>query len=470
MLLICAIDLIVVITLVVLANRRGLEHALPPFVFFVTLLPEECRIPLPGLFDLYTHRLALIVLAILFFTGKKKGLAGPLPLKNLILLHAGWLLLSTAVSIAFMTSVKQLIAQVIEYYAVYYIFVKSISDVRTIVKIAFAMTAAICVACICGFPEIHNGWSVLSLFPAELRQTYGNSDGLYAELTDRGIRMRSTFPHPILFGGAISMTIPLALYLLTAVKSRFQKGFLYFSLLMMFWCIYKTTSRGPWLATVLSLGLLIVAGKGKLRKQIVALVILVVLALLARPGVADTIWNTYLATMSTETQMGASFEYRPALFRTVNKSLRDQPLRGVLGFGLGSFRQAGLIIELPSLDIETHRWYTCDSAWILFAYESGYVGFLIIAALLFKPVIMTFRSYRKLPKRDRNFSAVCLSCFVSFFFVMVSVAVYGWGQSGFMLWTMIALTVSYSGLKRQEQLRLRRAPAPAVFAGAPSLV
>ena len=347
MLLICTINLIVVITLVVMANRRGLEHALPPFVFFVTLLPEECRIPLPGLFDLYTHRLALIVLAILFFTKKKKGLTGPLPLKNLILLHTGWLLLSTAASIVFMTSVKQLIAQVIEYYAVYYIFVRTISDVRTIVKIAFAMTAAICVACILGFPEIRGGWSVLSLFPAELRQTYGNSDGLYAELTDRGIRMRSTFPHPILFGGAISMTIPLALYLLTTVKSRFQKSFLYFSLIMMFYSIYKATSRGPWLATGLALGLLMLATKGKLRKQIVALGVLAVLALLARPGVADTLWNTYLATMSTDTQMGMSFEYRPVLFRTVNKTLRDEPLRGILGFGLGSFRQEGLVLELP---------------------------------------------------------------------------------------------------------------------------
>ena len=83
-------------------------------------------------------------------------------------------------------------------------------------------------------------------------------------------------------------------------------------------------------------------------------------------------------------------------------------------------------------------------------------GFLIIAALLFKPAIMAFQSYRKLPKPDRYFSAVCLSCFASFFFVMVSVAVYGWGQNGYMLWIV---DCHHGFVYRSEKAGAARPPA-----------
>jgi hypothetical protein len=451
MFLIIAINAIVVITLVRVARRHSVEHALPYFVFFVTLLPEECRIKLPDLFDLYTHRLALFVLAILFFKTKKKRLIRTLPLKNLIVLHIGWILLSTLASIVIMTSVKQLLAQVLEYYLVYYICLKTITDVRTIARIAFAMIVAICVACCLGLLEIYQGWSVLSVFPAELQQTYGTGDPLYTELMDRGIRVRSIFPHPILFGGAISMMIPIALYLVTTTKSRFQKMFLYISLILMFWNLYKTGSRGPWLATCLSLSLLLLAAKPKVRNRVLAAALLAFAILIIRPGVTETIWNNYLATLDPETSMGASFQYRPALLHAVTQSLVENPARALLGFGLGSFREKGLVIVLPR--IETHRWYTCDSSWILFMYETGYVGFLILAALLFRPAIIALQGYWKLPSADRDFSLICFSSFASFFFVMISVAMYGWGQNGYMLWMHIAMTISYVGLKKNEQSR-----------------
>ncbi len=55
--------------------------------------------------------------------------------------------------------------------------------------------------------------------------------------------------------------------------------------------------------------------------------------------------------------------------------------------------------------------------------------------------MIAWRSYRTLPRPDRYFSAVCFYLLTSFFFVMVSVASYGWGQDGYMLWILIALTV-----------------------------
>jgi len=103
-------------------------------------------------------------------------------------------------------------------------------------------------------------------------------------------------------------------------------------------------------------------------------------------------------------------------------------------------------------NVETHVWYTCDSAWLLLAYETGYVGVLLVAALLFKPARMAIQAYRKLPKADGYFCVACVSSLVSFYVVMISVAVYGWGQNGNMLWTLIAITVSYIVLKKRQSV------------------
>ncbi len=444
-----AIDIVVLFTLISVAKRRGLERALPVFAFCLVLIPDDCRIVVPGLFDLYTHRLSLIVLTVLFLTKKNTNTSKILPLKSLLLVHTGWLVLSTLASIVVVTSAKQFVAQVLEYYLIYYIIVKTITNVETISKISFAMVSAIGIACVFGLFESYCQWTILSIFPAELQETYGSGNVLYAELMDRGIRVRSVFPHPILFGGSISMMIPIALYLLTSVGSRFKEVSLYICLVLMFWSIYKTGSRGPWLATAASMTVFFFTANRKVRKQLVKIGALVVVVLLMRPGVKDTIWNTYLATMNTNTQMGMSFAYRPALFNAVTKALNDDPFRALVGFGLGAFRQKGLMLILPN--IEPHLWYTCDSAWLLLAYETGYVGAILIAALLFKPALMALRGYKTLPRKRRYFCISCFSAFFSFFIVMISVASYGWGQNGSMLWVTIATMVSYIGLTKREQ-------------------
>jgi hypothetical protein len=451
--LIITIDLLVIFLLIYLSQKRGFEAALPCFVFFVTLLPEECRVNLAGLFELYTHRLALIVLFILFLASRKKFAIRRIPLRSLIFLHVGWVLISTAVSIVTATSFKIVLAQVAEYYLVYYIFLKSILKVQTIYNILFAMVAAMCVASVFGLFDIYANWSVLTIFPSDLQQTYGTGDPLYAELTGRGVRARSTFPHPILLGAALAMTIPVMLYLLSIFDKGVKKLFLQLSLVLAFWALFKTSSRGPWLATGLSLTPLILVSKKKTRQWLLIAGALAVAVLILRPGVAETIGTMFWATLDPNNPIGESYQYRPALLRTVNQSLSDDPVRALFGFGLGSFREKGLVVEMPG--IETHRWYTCDSSWIQFAYETGYVGCLILATLLLKPLLIAWNSYRRLPKSDAYFCFTCMCCLFACYFCMGSVSAYGWGQNGYMLWILISCTISYS-VQKSRETRLKK--------------
>src|SRR4051794_10384373 len=124
MLLITAINLLLVGTLVIVTARRGFEATLPYAAFFLSVLPQESRIRLSGTFDLYSSRVVLVTLLLLFLIYRRKPKIRQLPLRKLIWSHISWALLSTLFSIVLVTSTKQLIAQVLEYYLLYYMIVR----------------------------------------------------------------------------------------------------------------------------------------------------------------------------------------------------------------------------------------------------------------------------------------------------------------------------------------------------------
>src|SRR5271165_2562357 len=114
--LVVVFNCVVLATLIRVARRRGLEEALPYFAFFVILAPEETKFRLGGLFDLSTQRLALIALCALYLTSRKNTKPGPLPLKRLIVLSLVWLAIASGASLLVTTSLKQVVAQAVEYY------------------------------------------------------------------------------------------------------------------------------------------------------------------------------------------------------------------------------------------------------------------------------------------------------------------------------------------------------------------
>lgn len=91
--LIYLIDVFAVATLFAIGMRRGVEKALPFAAFVLVLVPRDAAIPLPGLFDLTTQRLVLMVLTLMYVVlpAKKSGSSRfALPLAWLIVLHLIW--------------------------------------------------------------------------------------------------------------------------------------------------------------------------------------------------------------------------------------------------------------------------------------------------------------------------------------------------------------------------------------------
>jgi hypothetical protein len=447
MILILCMQFVIVLSLVV-ASRRSLENALPVFCFFLVLMPLEARLVIPGLFDLNTMRVSLLTLLILYlYHGRASSDDSPLPLKSLILLHVIWAVCSTIYSLSVATSAKQLISQVVEYYLLYFLFVRTITRVSTIYNIVFAMVMAMGICSIFGVVEVYARWSILRIFPQNLWITYnGGVDPLYIEW-GRGLRIRSTFPHPILFGDALAMSIPLALYLLSIWERRRDRILLWTCLVLMFWAIYKTSSRGPWIATALCATLLFIMVRNKVRTYLLVIALMVTAVLVARPGVWATIAGLYQSSTDASSPVGSSYLYRDALDNAVTNAVRKEPGRALLGYGLGTFRELGLEINFLNT---VQRWYTCDDNWAVFLYETGYVGLLLIAALLFAALWIAFRTYWQLPPPESYFSAVIFISLTGFYFLLLSVAGYSWGQQGYMAWILISIAVSYSHIALQD--------------------
>jgi hypothetical protein len=445
MLIVAIIDLLAVAILWRVAVHRGFEQVLPIAAFLLVLVPNESQIKLPGLFDLTTQRLIVVVLLVLYLAiGRVHKPAGEssLPLRYLLVLQLVWLLLSAANSVVFTISIKTVLSQLLDFYVVYYIFAKSITRVGTVNKVLYGFVLSVLVCSILGAVEAYSGWSVLAWFPP----TVGRFDGIGA-LTDRGIRARATFAHPILYGGALAMAIPMALYLLTGAKTAARKVLLWSAVMLMFLNIYKTGSRGPWIALMSSLAILALLSRSKVRKYLVSIALLIVTVLVARPGVWESISNLYLLTLNSNSAQGESYEYRYDLYRTAWQELSRDPGRALWGYGPESFYYLGLKGQFEGHLVP---YESCDSSVVALLIETGYVGFLIAAAFLLMAAWRAFQSFLQMPPRYRP---LCLMLFVNmtaFYFLMTNVAIFGWGQQSYMLWVIMGIAVILPRLVKAE--------------------
>lgn len=434
------------------AGRQRVEESLPLFCFFLMLMPLEAKLVIPGLFDLNIMRVSLMTLTALYFMKPKPRQGSKLPLATLMLLHVSWAVLSTAYSLSFATSVKQVLSQVVEFYLMYFILLRAITKIEIVHKMLYAMMLAMGICCVFSLLEVFASWSVLRIFPASNWITYnGGLDPLYSEL-GRGLRVRATFPHPILFGDALAISIVLCLYLLGYWAKGHQRTSLWLILFLMVWALYKTQSRGPWLATIFCCAMMFIMLNRHIRKYLFTAFALTLIVLIARPGVWQSIDALYEASTDPNQPVGTSYLYRHALMDSIVNTVQKDPVRILLGYGLGTFRELGLEVNFLG---ETKRWYTCDNNWAAFLYETGYVGLFLIFILLCAPLLLALRNYRRLGSPEGPLSGVLFIVIAGFYFLMLSVAAYSWGQQGYMNWILIAISMSLPHIKA-KRLQLSR--------------
>jgi O-antigen ligase len=454
MTLVILIDFVVLVGLVYLTVNKGLESALPFFVFVTILLPGESEIQLPGLFGLTAQRFAVMVLILLYLIFGRRGPVeqqrASTPLKVLLILNLLWNIVSAVNSIDPVMSAKQLISVIVEYYLVYYIFYRTITKPETIEKLVKSMVASMAVTVTFGSIESYTGWSVISWFP---RIGYR----FMLENEDISYRTHSTFPHAILYGGALAMTMPLILYLIATAQSKTRKLVLWMICFAMFLCLYKTQSRGPWLAAIFGFAFVFLLTHKKVRKYMLATALLSAAVLIIRPGVYETIAESYAVTFMPEHPKGSSYEYRYALLDVAKTALTKGTDRMLWGYGQESFYY--LHLTGPFLGKPDHKFESCDSTWIQSMVETGYVGFAIFAMMLGAAAWFTMRNVRRLPRPAKFLCWIFFVSLLQYYFLMMSVAIYSWGQNGYMLWFIIAMAMAYPKVMGEATTTAARAGA-----------
>lgn len=454
MFLILAIDLFLIGYLFVLASNKGVEAALPFATFALVLLPSSAIIPL-GALTLSPQRIIVVLLLGLYVAyGRKTHAINQPVMMALIALNIVWSIVSATGSIVPGMSFKKLFSLILEYYSLYYVYGRTISSLASMRKILMGMVAAVFVACVFGFIETYWEWTVMSLFPS-VEHMFGVGNGLAVD-ADRGARVTSTFDHPILFGAAIATGIITALYLLPTLESREKgkKAFLWLSLMLMFLNIYKTVSRGPWLAVMGGFVLLLLFGRRRTRAPLVAIVTLTVLVLVVRPGIRDTILGLYYNSLDPNTVVYASYQYRYALKDAAVAALSHDFRRALCGFGMESFYTLHLTGDFGG---EQHVFLSCDSVWVGTMVETGYVGLLLLVSMLLWPWLASIKAFFAMRGDYRDLCLYLIANFLMFYFMMTSVAMYSWGQNGFMLWILITMAL----VVRRVQKREARTPVAA---------
>jgi len=436
------------------AGTRGTAKALPLFTCLVLLMPIRASINIGSLFDLNMQRLFVLLLVVIYARNREspKDEEGQdlrwfdIPFVKLMLVNFAAMSVSTIFSVNWVVSLKNLLMHATEYFLIYVIFCETIATTEDVEGVINALYAAAVVLALFAVVESYTDWNPVNYLPKEgLR--FSREDWIDIDI-DRGFRPKSVFPASHLLGAAMVLGMTFTSYILSREDVPEGKATLaWVLLLVMGLCLYKTTTRGPWLAIVISFGFLLFTSSPRIKRTVVIFGVLTGLLLLVRSGVYQSIEFIVRASFDTNTSIGSSYEYRYALVDMARDALRQDLLRTVFGYGPETFFYLNLKREFLGME---YTFQSCDSSWIQSAIETGLLGVSILAILLGGIFLYQGYNLRNLSGKLKDMMA-CIAAFnLSFLFLMSNVAIYGWVQFGHIYWILAALSVAIVRIQKNS--------------------
>ena len=418
--------LAILIPLWVLLRRdfvKGLAFAIFIWVSMTTFL----RIQLPGSLPALTiHRLMLIEVAVAWLTRNSLTSVRSIPLLGCFVFWFLANLVSLAgTQIDFSTSLKTFLDFVLEVFIFYLVASTTLKTREDAVRVLRAAWLGLLVVAVFAAVEKYTGFNPVDRFFPGYRG-------------EGGARMiLSTYQHRILLGTAMAMGVPLSFVLRHEYENvRKKLKFFWPALGLLFAASYYAQSRGPWLGLALALGIMFALGGRGLRKTLALIGLLVVLVLLARPGVVGTLTHYVQDTVETDSFKGGTALYRLELWRVAYHEISKSPWRFLFGYG----PSAGKEIQLEWKLSYRNTLYVIDSWDNQFAYtlfQFGFVGLAATLLLYLKGIAIFFRTWRESWYPDRNVLGCLLATAVVLIWMMTNVLIFA-KQIDYLFWTVIA--------------------------------
>jgi O-antigen ligase len=208
-------------------------------------------------------------------------------------------------------------------------------------------------------------------------------------------------------------------------------------------CCYFSMSRGPWLAAVVVGITLVLFGTKLIRKNLGIIMVLVVVVLVARPGVLNTFTGKAEQTVDTDSQKGGTARYRMELWVIAWDQVKESPLKMLFGYGLGAGREIQLDWNL-SYRGKSYVIDSWDNHFAYALYQSGLLGLAAVMSLHCGAGLVLLKMWRRTTDPERTILACCMGSVVAMVFMMTNVLIFA-KQLNFAFWSVFAAGVAIAG-------------------------
>lgn len=418
---------------------KGLAFAIFFWVSMTTLL----RIEPPGLFPALTiHRLMLVLVAAVWLTRNRLSTMRSIPFFGCFVF---WFLVNlvslAGTQIDLVTSLKRFLDFVLEVFVFYVVASTSLKSREDAMRVLRAAWLGLVAVALLAVLERHTGFNPVDRFIPGY---------------ERGVSERvvlSTYQHRILLGTAMAMGVPLSFVVLELYREEDKRlRFFWVALCLLLSASYYGQSRGPWLGLILACGIMFAMGSKRVRKELVVIGIIGALALVARPGVVDTLTHFAEDTVDKTSFKGGTAQYRMELWRVAYHEVSKSPWLFLFGYGPGAGSEIQLEWELSYRG----KLFVIDSWDNQFAYalfQSGFVGLAATLLLYLKALGLFFQVWRRSWSPSRGVLGCLLATGAVLVWMMTNVLIFA-KQIDYLFWTVIAAGLvvarTYDSLQKQS--------------------
>ena len=426
------------------------RKALIVAVFLLLFFPTQAYVEISRSLPIITVQRAVLMVIFAVWGVKmaiNKGSKIKTPFIPFMIAFAVFSLFSVIFSVDLRTSSLRYLSVITEYFLLYLVIATSLKDEETINNVLFTLVLAVGVIAIIGVIEKRTGWSPVDYLPRPSREIlfYQGQEGVI-----------STTPGPIALGTVMVMAWPFALVVACHARSIFKRYTAWVLLPVMMLCLYYSSKRGPWLAGLITI-FIMVTGSKRMRKKLGVLIFMGLLLISLRPGVIKTISAIGKDSVDPNSVLYSSYIYRFDLLRVVIHAISVHPLRTLFGFGSGasdSLKLVGQHIE------KVYIFSDIVSSYIGFLLNTGVLGLFCMAALLIRISLYIWKGYKLAEGFQKKVLLASFSSIIAFLFQMINAPVYGWRQTGWLFWIVVGIAVV---LIENEKVTRKRLYEPCTY-------
>lgn len=412
---------------------------------------DKLRLDLPGALPELTIQRLLLLISVYYWRreGRYRIKYRERTVNNVLMGSLLLVLFSTIFSMAIDLSVKSIISLAFEEYFFYWLVYTSVRSEKDILLVFKHFGYGLAIVAALGFVEYYTQFNPVDEYILEgPRPDMGLA---YAGWYD----VMGTFPHRILFGYAMVCGAVVAFGCYFLEKKRLSRYLWLGCVLLSSAATYFSNSRGPWFALPLAVGVIAVWGDTRSRKLILYLNVAILIGLMLKPGVRETITDLVSSTFQKDTHKGDSYEYRWECWSVAWKMICNSPVRFLFGYG-GLSTQRMDLKDVFSFGGSTFKlgYTSWDNQYAANLIEYGVLGFMGFNVVFIAVCARVFGRKSGLSPSLAYVVTTAKAVLVVYLFLMTNVYSFS-NQLKYFLWGIVALALAAPRMRD-------KAPATAV--------